>query len=174
METRNARPSSRHTCEPTRRASTARGAYGSAALQKPGSFPGRTVEGSGAIEKQMDLAVDRRFQGQGMRWTKKGANRLLKLRIRELEKASPERSRRACPEHSRRGRLTRRVDGVDNRPPQRTPGLPPGCPLRPPARRRPQTPCTRYTSTNTSPVSPKLPAVLGHYCGLALTVPLPL
>lgn len=46
------------------------------------------VEGSGAIEKQMDLAVGRRFKGQGMRWTKKGANRLLKLRIRELEKAA--------------------------------------------------------------------------------------
>ena len=46
------------------------------------------VEGSGAIEKQMDLAVDRRFKGQGMRWTRKGANRLLKLRLRELEKAA--------------------------------------------------------------------------------------
>ena len=38
--------------------------------------------------KQMDLVVDRRFQGQGMRWTRKGANRLLKLRLRELEKAA--------------------------------------------------------------------------------------
>jgi hypothetical protein len=46
------------------------------------------VEGSGAIEKQMDLAVGRRFKGQGMRWTRKGANRLLKLRLRELDKAA--------------------------------------------------------------------------------------
>jgi hypothetical protein len=46
------------------------------------------VEGSGAIEKQMDLAVGRRFKGQGMRWTRKGANRLLKLRLTELEKAA--------------------------------------------------------------------------------------
>lgn len=46
------------------------------------------VEGSGAIEKQMDLAVGRRFKGQGMRWTRRGANRLLKLRLRELERAA--------------------------------------------------------------------------------------
>jgi hypothetical protein len=45
------------------------------------------VEGSGAVEKQMDLVVGRRFKGQGMRWTRQGANRLLKLRLRELERA---------------------------------------------------------------------------------------
>lgn len=45
------------------------------------------VVGSGAIEKQQDLVVGRRFKGQGMRWTRKGANRLLKLRLRELERA---------------------------------------------------------------------------------------
>lgn len=43
------------------------------------------VEGSGAIEKQSDLIVSRRFEGQGMRWTRRGAHRLLKLRLRELE-----------------------------------------------------------------------------------------
>ena len=46
------------------------------------------VEGSGAIEKQMDLVVARRFKGNGMRWTRKGANRLLKLRLRELDLAA--------------------------------------------------------------------------------------
>lgn len=46
------------------------------------------VVGSGAIEKEQDLVVCRRFKGQGMRWTRKGANWLLKLRIRELERAA--------------------------------------------------------------------------------------
>jgi len=46
------------------------------------------VEGSGAVEKHIDLAICRRFKGQGMRWTRTGANRLLKLRIRELDRAA--------------------------------------------------------------------------------------
>jgi hypothetical protein len=46
------------------------------------------VEGSGAVEKHIDLAICRRFKGQGMRWTRRGANRLLKLRIRELDRAA--------------------------------------------------------------------------------------
>ena len=46
------------------------------------------VEGSGAVEKHIDLAICRRFKGQGMRWTRKGANRLLKLRIKELDQAA--------------------------------------------------------------------------------------
>jgi len=46
------------------------------------------VEGSGAVEKQMDLMVGRRFKGQGMRWTRRGANRLLKLRLRQLQAAA--------------------------------------------------------------------------------------
>jgi len=45
------------------------------------------VQGSGAVEKQMDPVVGRRFKGQGMRWTCRGANRLLKLRLRQLEAA---------------------------------------------------------------------------------------
>ena len=74
------------------------GFYGARRLRQRLSPEARTVavEGSGAIEKQMDLVVDRRFQGQGMRWTRKGANRLLKLRLRELEKACPEWGRRAA------------------------------------------------------------------------------
>ena len=46
------------------------------------------VEGSGAIEKHIDLIVCRRFKGQGMCWTRVGANRLLKLRIIELDRAA--------------------------------------------------------------------------------------
>lgn len=46
------------------------------------------VEGSGAVEKQSDLLVGRRFEGQGMRWTRRGAHRLIKLRVRELERAA--------------------------------------------------------------------------------------
>lgn len=66
------------------------GFYGARRLRKRLSPEARlvAVEGSGAIEKQMDLVVGRRFKGQGMRWTRKGANRLLKLRLRELEKAA--------------------------------------------------------------------------------------
>lgn len=74
------------------------GFYGARRLRRYLSPEARTVavEGSGAIEKQMDLMVGRRFKGQGMRWTRKGANRLLKLRLREMEKACPEWSRRAA------------------------------------------------------------------------------
>jgi hypothetical protein len=46
------------------------------------------VEGSGAVEKQGDLLVSRRFEHAGMRWTKAGANRLLKLRLKELARAA--------------------------------------------------------------------------------------
>ena len=46
------------------------------------------VEGSGAVEKQGDLLVARRFEHAGMRWTKAGANRLLKLRIQELARSA--------------------------------------------------------------------------------------
>jgi hypothetical protein len=46
------------------------------------------VDGSGAVEKQGDLLVARRFEHAGMRWTKAGANRLLKLRIQELERSA--------------------------------------------------------------------------------------
>jgi len=66
------------------------GFYGARQLRQHLSPEARpvAVEGSGAIEKQMDLTVGRRFKGQGMRWTRKGANRLLKLRLRQLELAA--------------------------------------------------------------------------------------
>ena len=39
------------------------------------------VSSSGAMEKNIDVIIGRRFKKQGMRWTKEGASKLLKLRI---------------------------------------------------------------------------------------------
>lgn len=66
----------------------ARGFYGARRLRPLLSAKARlvAVNGSGAIEKQMDVTIGRRFKGPGMRWTRRGANRLLKLRLRELER----------------------------------------------------------------------------------------
>ncbi|MGA9533435.1 MAG: UPF0236 family protein, partial [Anaerolineales bacterium] len=66
------------------------GFYGVRSLRAELSVEGRRlcVVGSGAIEKHVDLTIVRRFKGQGMRWTRQGANRLLKLRIRELERVA--------------------------------------------------------------------------------------
>ena len=66
------------------------GFYGARSLRPQLSPEARLVcvEGSGAVEKHIDLAICRRFKGQGMRWTRAGANRLLKLRIKELDKAA--------------------------------------------------------------------------------------
>jgi len=67
-----------------------KGFYGARRLREQLSPQAKlvAVEGSGAVEKQMDLMVGRRFKGQGMRWTRRGANRLLKLRLRQLEAAA--------------------------------------------------------------------------------------
>lgn len=67
-----------------------KGFYGARSLQPQLSSQARLVcvEGSGAVEKHIDLTICRRFKGQGMRWTRTGANRLLKLRIRELDQAA--------------------------------------------------------------------------------------
>lgn len=55
------------------------------------------VYGSGAVEKHIDLVICRRFKGQGtpalaagasVRWTRRGANHLLKLRLAELDRAA--------------------------------------------------------------------------------------
>ncbi|MCL5074521.1 MAG: UPF0236 family protein [Chloroflexi bacterium] len=63
------------------------GLYGVDLLRAHLSAEGQKVlvVGSGAIEKQADLVIKRRMKGQGMRWTKKGANHLLKLRLRFME-----------------------------------------------------------------------------------------
>jgi len=39
------------------------------------------VVGSGAIEKNVDIAVARRFKGRGMSWSKEGARNLMAFRI---------------------------------------------------------------------------------------------
>lgn len=64
------------------------GFYGARSLRPFLTEAGRQVcmEGSGAVEKQMDLVVGRRFKRQGMRWSRRGANWLLKLRLQELDK----------------------------------------------------------------------------------------
>jgi len=66
------------------------GFYGARSLRPQLSAQARLVcvEGSGAVEKHIDLTICRRFKGQGMRWTRTGANHLLKLRLRELDKAA--------------------------------------------------------------------------------------
>lgn len=66
------------------------GFYGTRRLRDQLSPAARPVAvvGSGAIEKQQDLVVGRRFKGQGMRWTRRGTHRLLKLRLRELDRAA--------------------------------------------------------------------------------------
>lgn len=66
------------------------GFYGARSLRPHLSPEARLacVEGSGAVEKHIDLVICRRFKGQGMRWTRAGANRLLKLRITELDRAA--------------------------------------------------------------------------------------
>lgn len=63
------------------------GLYGAHSLLPKLSPAGRQalVVGSGAIEKHNDIVIDRRMKGRGMRWTKKGANNLLKLQLRRLE-----------------------------------------------------------------------------------------
>ena len=66
------------------------GFYGAHSLRPHLSHEARLVcvHGSGAIEKHIDIVICRRFKGQGMRWTRAGANRLLKLRLKDLDKAA--------------------------------------------------------------------------------------
>ena len=67
-----------------------KGFYGARSLRPRLSEEAKLVcvEGSGAVEKHIDLTICRRFKGHGMRWTNRRANRLLKLRIRELDQAA--------------------------------------------------------------------------------------
>src|SRR3989442_587542 len=39
------------------------------------------THGTGAIEKNIETVIARRFKRWGMRWTRRGAHRLLKLRL---------------------------------------------------------------------------------------------
>lgn len=67
-----------------------KGFYGARSLRPHLSSKARLVcvEGSGAVEKHIDLTICRRFKGQGMHWTRAGANRLLKLRLKELDRTA--------------------------------------------------------------------------------------
>jgi hypothetical protein len=66
-----------------------RGIHGARRLRRQLSAQARlaAVNGSGAVEKHGDLVVARRFEHAGMRWTRAGAHCLLKLRLRELQRA---------------------------------------------------------------------------------------
>ena len=43
--------------------------------------PGHWLHGSGPVEKHVELTVNRRFKRRGMRWSKRGARRLLAIRL---------------------------------------------------------------------------------------------
>ena len=57
------------------------GLYGSRSLKDRVEAKKVLVSSSGAMEKNIDVVIGRRFKRQGMSWTKEGANNLLKLRI---------------------------------------------------------------------------------------------
>ena len=43
--------------------------------------PGHWLRGSGPVEKHVELTVNRRFKRRGMRWSRRGARRLLAIRL---------------------------------------------------------------------------------------------
>jgi hypothetical protein len=57
------------------------GIYGSRNLKGKVGAKEVLVVGSGGIEKNIDLALCRRFKGRGMSWSRAGAQNLLKLRL---------------------------------------------------------------------------------------------
>jgi hypothetical protein len=57
------------------------GLYGSRSLKDRVEVKRVLVSSSGAMEKNIDTVIGRRFKKQGMSWTKEGASNLLKLRI---------------------------------------------------------------------------------------------
>ena len=62
------------------------GLYGSRSLKDKVEAKRVLVSSSGAMEKNIDVVIGRRFKRQGMSWTKEGANNLLKLRILRYNK----------------------------------------------------------------------------------------
>jgi len=62
------------------------GLYGSRSLKDRVEAKRVLVSSSGAMEKNIDVVIGRRFKKQGMSWTKEGANNLLKLRILRYDK----------------------------------------------------------------------------------------
>lgn len=57
------------------------GLYGSWSLRGKVKAQEVLVVGSGAVEKNIELFIGRRFEKRGMSWSREGANNLLKLRI---------------------------------------------------------------------------------------------
>ncbi len=63
------------------------GLYGSRSLRDKMEAKEVLVCSTGAMEKNIDIVIGRRFKKQGMRWTTEGVNNLLKLRILRYNKA---------------------------------------------------------------------------------------
>jgi len=57
------------------------GLYGSRSLRDKVETKRVLVCSTGAMEKNIDVVIGRRFKKHGMRWTTEGANNLLKLRM---------------------------------------------------------------------------------------------
>lgn len=62
------------------------GLYGSMSLKDRAEAKRVLVSSSGAMEKNIDVVIGRRFKRQGMSWTKERADNLLKLRILRYDK----------------------------------------------------------------------------------------
>lgn len=69
------------------------GLYGSMSLKDRVEAKRVLVSSSGAMEKNIDVVIGRRFKRQGMSWTKERADNLLKLRILGYNKNDWEESR---------------------------------------------------------------------------------
>jgi hypothetical protein len=63
------------------------GVYGSWSLRERVAAQEVLVVGSGAVEKNVELVIGRRFKKRGMSWSRAGANNLLKLRIHKQDRA---------------------------------------------------------------------------------------
>lgn len=59
------------------------GLYGSWSLRGKVKAQEVLVVGSGAMEKNIELIIGRRFKKRGMSWSREGANNLLKLRVKK-------------------------------------------------------------------------------------------
>jgi len=57
--------------------------YGSWSLRGKVKAQEVLVVGSGAMEKNIELLIGRRFKKRGMSWSRQGADNLLKLRVKK-------------------------------------------------------------------------------------------
>jgi len=64
------------------------GLYGAWSLREKVKAQEVLVVGSGAVEKNIELVIGRRFKKRGMSWSRAGANNLLKLRIHRQYRAA--------------------------------------------------------------------------------------